>query len=379
MKQNSLKLKMVRNAILFVLLNLSISSFAQIQVKFADTTNALTMTSSIISDGVHNWKKLTITIPYFANHLNAFQFKTEYTRQGCGYPTQNYVMINVNGFNSQYQSIYDQSKQPYYDITNLAVGSYPYIIKSICNLSEIPNSIERIIIEVVKEPAPLLNLTIASKCGTNKKGLFTGYIEFNASGSYTNASKIYITATNSSNGCPTYAEVKLTQLSNNSNLPNNTLSNSTFYSCNSNGTYTVKLTYRNITIKNKPISHQILPPDNGWNGYTFKKSFRNCMNVMDPILVPFTPLKDTGVEHEAGITMKNPVQNEVSFILSSDEKANYEVQIYDFSGLPVKRASFKAINSKTTNTINVQDLKKGIYLVEITNGDSVIRKKMIKE
>jgi hypothetical protein len=69
----------------------------------------------------------------------------------------------------------------------------------------------------------------------------------------------------------------------------------------------------------------------------------------------------------------NPVKDYVNFNgLGSDVRA---IRIYDFSGTEIKE--FNLENSK--DSFDVSDLKSGIYLLKLENGDSVLEQKLIKE
>jgi hypothetical protein len=68
----------------------------------------------------------------------------------------------------------------------------------------------------------------------------------------------------------------------------------------------------------------------------------------------------------------NPVKNNLTVDLKSDVNTNLE--IYDILG---KRVFRSTINK--TSTINLQSLKTGIYIVKITQDNSTITKKLIKQ
>ena len=378
MKNNSLKLKSLRNAMLFVLLNLSFSIFAadSYGVEFNGNTNAVSSVPSFTITGTTIYKTFTITVPFYSNKLDELTFRSDYSVEPCLGQT----VIKVNNIFSSYLSHPNPAMHKWHRIADLPLGTSYYTVLSLCNNSEIPGTQQVIKIIIKKEADPLLNLTISTSCEKNKQNKYNGNLNFLVSGTYANAGKIFIKGGNILNTCDSGAPYKLTYLApSDYNNPNNTISNAPLFTCYPNTTYTVDLYYKSDAANGGTILKKIEVGDYGWAGYTFKKTRQTCQNIGDIILVPFTPFQDFSLEDQSGLTITNPVKEEVSLILSSDKNANYEVQIYDFSGLPVKRASFKDISSKTTNTINVQDLKKGIYLMEIRNGDSVIREKLIKE
>src|SRR5690554_7699917 len=81
----------------------------------------------------------------------------------------------------------------------------------------------------------------------------------------------------------------------------------------------------------------------------------------------------------SNLSIKNPVKSELNLFVNSNEKMNYEIEIFDFAGVSVKRATLKNANIESLNTINVQDLKKEIYIWNIGNEVKIIRKKIIKK
>lgn len=68
----------------------------------------------------------------------------------------------------------------------------------------------------------------------------------------------------------------------------------------------------------------------------------------------------------------NPVKNDLTLDLKSEEDT--KVEIFDILG---KRVYFNSINK--TSTLNLQDLKTGIYIVKITQNNTTITKKLVKQ
>ena len=68
----------------------------------------------------------------------------------------------------------------------------------------------------------------------------------------------------------------------------------------------------------------------------------------------------------------NPVKRDLTVELKSNVET--EIEIFDILG---KRVFKNTINK--TNTLNLQALKTGIYIVKITQGNSTITKKLIKQ
>ena len=68
----------------------------------------------------------------------------------------------------------------------------------------------------------------------------------------------------------------------------------------------------------------------------------------------------------------NPVNNNLTVDLKSN--IDTDIEIFDILG---KQVIKKAINK--TSTLNLQALKTGIYIIKITQGNSTITKKLVKQ
>lgn len=354
-----------KNLILILVLNLSISTFAvnSIEVDFSTYSNAFAKTVSGTSNGVDTYKTFTITIPFYSNTLDLLSLRTDYPGSCSGS-----VMINVNGANSTYASNSNTVLHKWYDIPNLPVGTTYYTVKSFCGNVEIAGSRQLIRVVIVKEAAPVLNLNITASCSTNNDGTYNGYINIKGTGTYTNATYLYLKTTAPTTACSS-TQFNLPTLGN--GAANGSINNSGFFSCNINGTYTVQLLYKRVNLSGNLIVYTIPSGSYNWTDYSFTKTFRTCLNVADPI-------RDLALKN-SNIKITNPVKDIMTLEISNDISSYYEITFYDFSGLIVKKENITNVNKKGANTINVQDLKKGIYLVEINNGKEILREKIIKE
>ncbi|SEA55687.1 T9SS type A sorting domain-containing protein [Bizionia paragorgiae] len=364
--------KTIKTALFIAFLSLSYSSFAlnSIEVDFSTYSNAVKKNVYGNSNGVDTHKTFEITIPFYSSTLNELNLRTDYSSVYCPGAT----MINVNSNNSTYSNNTNTSLHKWYKIQNLPVGTHYYTVKSLCNGSEISGSRQLIRVIILKEATPTLNLTLGAKCKKDKKGKYNGYIGLTIHGSYTNASKLYLQTTPNTNNCNQNGLVKLTNLAN-STSPNNTIANNSFYSCNTNTTYTVKLFYKSTSLSGNTIVHQITSGNYGWTDYTFTKTFKTCMNKL---LLPMQ-LSKPALVGDSPVHFNNPVKDDLKLVIQSDNTLDYEIEIYDFSGQRVKNARINQAQNKSAHTVDVQDLKQGIYIVAIKNGESVVRKKMVKE
>ena len=378
MKTKLLNFKNFKKIIFIIFLNLSLSTFAINSIELENNDNAVNLITSGTSNGVDTYKTFTVTIPFYSDFLLNSSFRSDYVSSGCSTNR-----IRVNGVYSSYIS--SNPTQPvlfkWFNLPNLAPGIYYYTVQTYCGSSgtqEVPNSKQLIKLVIIKELAPQLTLNVSKECAVNNQtGLYNGYLNLKISGSYTNASKLYIAVYHGSNTCPNGQLTKLTTLSNNSNLPNNTLNNSVFFNCNSNTTYTVKLYYKSTNIFGNIFIQEIPNGAYGWNNYSFTKSFRTCMNVLEPAPDKELFLRNDNSNETEQININNPTKDFLNINLNN-KISNYEIIIYDYSGLIVKKEN-KLNSDQSKNKIFVEDLKKGIYLVEIKYNDKTYRTKMIKE
>lgn len=355
---------------------MSFAAFAQsnnyVAIEYTSITNAVGEEVTGSSNGIDTYKYYEITIPFYSNALDKLILKSNFPSL-C--PSG--VMINVNGDNSTYQGNPNTALHKYYEIHNLHVGTHFYTVKSFCNGAELPNTRKLLQVKVVREPAPVLDLTISAECQKGKDGKNNGRINLVANGSYTNASNLYVNTSVNSNSCPN-SSVKLVNFTG-SSQPNNTVTNSIFYHCNANAMYEVKMFYKNTNLRGNPVVRNIQSGQYGWTDFSYRKRAWSCMEVVVIKQMATMVFKNPDSIDGSNLSIKNPVKSELNLFVNSNEKMNYEIEIFDFAGVSVKRATLKNANIESLNTINVQDLKKGIYIVHIRNGDTIIRKKMIKE
>lgn len=356
----------LRNIIAVAFLSLSFSTYAQnkVDVEFSSTTNAVSSVSSGYSNGVDTYKTVTITIPFYSNHLDLLTFKTNYS---CGGKS----MINVNGVNSTYANNPITALHKWFEITNLPVGTTYYDVKTYCNFVEVPSRTQLMKIVIVKEVPPVLNLIISPKCSSSH-GQYNGYINLVANGSYTNASKLFIKTTIMSANTATCTAQTLTNLVylSNSNAPNNTLTNSSFFYCGSNGTYKVELFYKSTAANGGTIITKINSGTYGWNEYTYNRNLRfKCMNL---------------IAHEHVLALRNviniypnPSSDHVSIVVDESEKI-ISYAIYDASGFLVSKADKLNAESNTVK-IDITDLKEGFYIVNVLTDKENYKERLIKE
>lgn len=318
------------------------------------------------SNGVDTFKTLRYTIPFYQNTFsNQITFSHYGGSYSCSNPTKRLQIGNT--------PIYTPSNILNYTLNVNCPNQATYVffdLRFLCLTNEAPGGIysviriQKIRIEIIKEAVPSLNLTLSRYCATNPHtGLFNGYMNVQASGSYTNASYLFLRTTNNANSCSFNNDYNVANLGNGN--PNYTVTNSTFYSCNSSTTYTVKLFYKRTTIGTNAtqIVYEIPNGSYGWNNYSYTKTIKNCLNpiVLDP-------------DKNRLQLSPNPVKDILSLQLENNEKI-VSLKIYDYSGAQVKTQ----VSNKEAETVDLQDIKKGLYFIEIETENGIIRDKIIKE
>jgi hypothetical protein len=357
----------LRKVICTILLGFSFSAFAvnSIEVDFSSTSNAISSVASGSSNGVDTYKTFTITIPFFNSALDEISLRTDYVSPGCSIN-----MINVNGNNSTYTSTSTNSVlYKWYKINTLYVGTTYYTVKTFCNLTgnEVPNSKQLIRIIVVKEAFPLFNLALSKFCVTNPStGLYNGYISIKALGSYTNATNIYVAIDNPLNTCGGSIITKLTNFSSNPSSPNGSINN-VIYTCNSSTTYTVRLVYKKISVHGNLITYDIPSGSYGWTNFSFRKRFE-CINQVPP------EREELAFKSNTLIIYPNPVKQNLTI---SDTKKILSYKIYDSMGFIVLNEL--KVNSNEEVNINLENLKKGLYIIEVVTEEGIRKEKIVKE
>lgn len=336
-------------------------------------TNAVNLSTSshIESAGVSNYtvNVYTFTIPFFENSLtfNHLRFKNGVSSYNCKQSgsgsscTSKIKVFNAHSGGLLLSSINNVSQL---DLTNpLSVGIHNLRVEGTCGIVQFTNTDNvyktayyRIIIQ--KEQHPSLNLTISTACVKNSQNQNTGYVNFLATGTKPNNNKLYLKITPPSSSSCAPIQMLVDNLSYSS-----TFTNQPFYNCNSNGVYTFKILYISSRIGGGGNIIQEITPI-GWTDFSWTKSFRSCMLTYDPLPVDFV-FKSS----------PNPVKDVLSVKIGENEKAE-SIAIYDFTGTMKKK--IKGNNSSQIE-LNLSDLEKGIYFLEITTSTSTYKEKIVKE
>lgn len=103
-----------------------------------------------------------------------------------------------------------------------------------------------------------------------------------------------------------------------------------------------------------------------------------------PVLTVTNAAGDVAVYRDANLAVKsfnaekftispNPATSQIAINFGSEKVRNATVEIYDSSGKRIKNE-----NLSEQNTINVQDLAKGIYFLKVKNDDGLSTQKFVK-
>lgn len=73
----------------------------------------------------------------------------------------------------------------------------------------------------------------------------------------------------------------------------------------------------------------------------------------------------------------NPVLDNMTVQFNSDEKGDVILNVYNLLGQKMYSASFLALEGQNTFNMNVSDLQKGAYFLEVRNGDDMLRSEFV--
>lgn len=370
----------VRASLLMCCLFLATTVSLNAQNLSLGTTNALTISGPTLVGGTYTYNAV---IPYFASELTG-TFTLSYGPYTCGSGYYKYITLNTGagGFVSNSTNLNTVNIPG-----TIPVGFNNYVMRVYCNtaagLPSILRATLNIRINVSREVAPAVNLNFSPYCkyvAHSNPQIYSGYIGFNVTGNYSDASKLYLRVSNGLGSCPT-ADYKVTWL-HNTNAATATINpTASFYDCQSSTAYTIKLVYKATSVSGTPIEVVINNGDIGWNNYSWTKTFRSCLNKLepqpqDPILVG----KNANEIEAFGATKKynvypNPTNSDLN-ILPADGKEIRNAKIIDPSGLVYDSKAFRS--AKGEQTISLGHLRPGIYLLEIETNEGTFIEKVVK-
>jgi hypothetical protein len=244
---------------------------------------------------------------------------------------------------------------------------------------------------VIKEQDPNLNIVLTPYCHTKKNSIiYNGYIGFKATGTASNINGLELKVTNPLNLSEFYPIS--TWLS--ASPPQ--LNPIYFYSSNLNGTYTIRLQHKynrimsnvgglsyatNATIYPIPI-----PNNYGWTNRVWTKTIGSCMQNIDDVKPKenfvgkssnpkgLIEEVDRSKEHKL-IVYPNPTSGTINFEPSSEDIIVKQFNVYDTTNSLILS---KQINNVGKQTVDLSDLKEGIYMLQIETNKGIETTKIIK-
>lgn len=338
-------------------------------------SNALSMTGPTLVSGTHTYN---VVVPYFASDFTG-TFTLNYGPYTCGAGYHKYITLNTGsgGYVSSSMNLNTVNIPG-----SIPVGINNYVMRVYCNTAPDLPSILRatlnIRINVSREAAPSVNLSFAPHCkyvAHSNPQIYSGYIGFYASGSYANAGRLYLRVSNSLNTCA--LEEKLTNFAFGATTA--TLSPAvSFYDCAASATYSIKLVYKATSITGNAIVQVVNSGDLGWTDYSWTKTFRTCMNVLEPIRD--LAFKNVEAPEELGLTKRfsvypNPTNSDLN-IVPVEGREIRSAKIIDPSGWVYDSKAFRS--AKGEQTISLGHLRPGIYLLEIETNEGTFTEKVVK-
>jgi len=342
---------------------------AQLTMSFGET-NAQTVTQSGLT--------YNVSIPFFEDDFTG-TFKITRPSFTCTAPGAIKTM-QVNNFNTgAFIASNGTSNTNYVNLPStyvFPVGTTTLKVSTGCYSMGSPSTptVYYITVIVTKLPDPVLNITLTPYCQVdNHTGNYTNYFGYHVSGSAVNRNNLrFKVMPDNTSACPTQTYWNLnTSFSYNTN---NFVPGSSFYSCNYATWYTVYLEY--VYTPYGASTQSIIPiltNTYGWQDHRWRKTIMVCMPVLEEEHDP----KLSGKSTESQISVfPNPTKDNVTINVGNEDNL-VAYSIFDNSGSIVKKGKFTT--KLNEETINISDLRKGIYLINVETENSNFREKIIKE
>ncbi len=351
------------------------------------STNAVSVTNVNQSEPVPGVgtvivKNYTFTIPFFETNFTstAFLFSNSVGIPQCGVVNspQNSVAsfcpstIEVyNSFNSGTLIASNQNMaQISLGAITQAVGIKLYRVVGKCNGNIYRTTYYRIIVQ--KEPIPTFDLAISAQCQLNSSGQTTGWFDFRANGTMPTIPNLYLRTSLPSGSTCSNSDIPVNIFSNTS-----TISNFAFFSCNTIGTYTVKMIYKRPKVGGGLYNTEV-PSGYGWSNFTWTKGFNTC-----PPQFPYEPerkFSDSDVNNEIRDVIVSPNPSGGIFKLTGEFNNNQMISIEVFD-LMSKQVFNHTINKSELDEIefDLSSLQPGAYILLINQGEKSVTKTIVKE
>lgn len=361
-------MKKIRQLFFIAVLCSAFTNYAQLTMSFG-TTNAATVTSSGLT--------YTVTIPFFATQLTG-NFKITKTSFSCTTPGGIKTM-SVNNFNTgAFIANNGSTNTNFVNLPNtytFPVGTTILKVRSECYVPDLSNSptYNNITVIVTKLPNPILNITLTPYCQVdNHTGIFTNYFGYYVSGSAANRNGLRFRVTpDNLAACPSQTYWNLNNTF--AFTGNNFNAGSSFYSCNTSTYYNVFLEYVYTPFgSSSPVVYPIADNTYGWHNHRWRKSFSTCIPVMDPDRDDEV-LKLKAVQDQTTL-YPNPTDGNLKINIPEGETKINSVRVYDLTNVQLFEIKYPK-----SNQIDLSNLKKGTYIIQIETLNGVIKKQVFKK
>lgn len=387
---------------LFFLFALTGSSFfLTAQTMQISNTNAKGY--SYVGENTSTWNQTippthTITLPFHATSFTGtFTIKKESGSNPC---TTNPNFFNMSVFNMTTSTHMANNATGNTYVTLPSTYSFPIGITFLklswwCyDPSQSNNPVSSIVVRVVviKEPNPNLNIVLTPYCKKNQNNMYNGYIGFTATGTASNINGLEFKVTNQS--LPSAIQVH--PLSSLIISPPFQIIPYNFHSSNLYGTYTISLQHKyNRIMTNYPSLSYVtttypIPTTNsyGWTNRVWKRTLNTCVqDIGTGVVGPKAGLGgkssdpkglieevDRSKEHKL-IVYPNPTSGTINFEPSSEDIIVKQFNVYDTTNSLLLS---KQINNVGKQTVDLSDLKEGIYMLQIETNKGIETTKIIK-
>ncbi|MFM9988445.1 T9SS type A sorting domain-containing protein [Flavobacterium sp.] len=380
------KLLQFRKDLFFCLFCLLTSTLIQAQTIELANTNAASYLYSPNFPSVGTYTH-TYTIPFYQNQLTGtFKLKKDGVFT-CNLP--NLRLISINAIPSGAFVVNNgQSGATYVTLPNNY--SFPVgvtTLKMSFGCGNLSNSIFfRIVVN--KLPDPALNVVLTPYCQTDTHtNLFTGNFGYHVNGTVINKTGLEFNVIKTS-GLP-ISTIELLSNFNINSSSNAFTPNSSFYSSNTNTTYTVKLQYRYTPVgSNTPIVYTIPNGSYGWTNHVWSKTFSTCMNVavgtpndsatLKSVTAPITDPNDENRsprKPKKFTTYPNPTNGVIVIEKTEMDVVLKTITVYDTNNIAIMTTALENFNPQT---IDLTSLRSGIYLMNVETNEGVFVEKIVK-
>lgn len=342
------------------------STARDIQFNYYNTSaTALSSSTVIESTGVSNYtvNVFTFTIPYFQNLLQMnLRYKNQVNSCKWNNTNENCGERAITVYNSHSGGSVIGTALNQVDIYNhnFPMGINNIRVEASCGGQVYQTRYYRFIVQ--KEATPSVSLSISTYCQKNNQNQNTGYVGFKATGTHSNSGKLFFRVVPPAGSSCSTTDIALSAMNTGSNP-------SSFYSCNTNGTYTVQLVYKSTLIGGGFISQII-----NNNYFSYNKTFRSCLNYVEVQHLPF--LRSSEIDSTEISISPNPASDRVQLNYQTKSK-KAQVFITDMNNNPIKRINLD--NQKESMTIDVSSLKKGFYFMTLVDGEKTTIKRLVKK